>query len=335
MTCYLNKVRESPSAAKVSTFSQKNPTFTNTAVHGSGCDIRVTHASIGATDIMARRGDYLLHPFPGFVSGYDCVGVIERSDRHAAGYGLAVGDRVAAVLPNMGAHAERLRIPSSLLVKVPESMPSELAATLPLDAVTARYALDLLGKQPRRIFISGVSGAVGLLAAQLAAHEGVSVYGTASAQSAAIAERYGVRTFDYRDEQWPELLVKELGRLDGVIDHTGSRQVNGIVLEHGRIVRTAFGGKVGHQKAATAAGLARTLARRHCHPREIVCSAPLYVAMQRNSYRHDLALLLNRVAMGKLMPLTPEIFSFNSYDKALQGAEHVAPGKKIVLSMGE
>jgi NADPH:quinone reductase-like Zn-dependent oxidoreductase len=39
--------------------------------------VRVTHASVGSTDAMARSGGDLLQPRPGFVPGYHFVGVLE------------------------------------------------------------------------------------------------------------------------------------------------------------------------------------------------------------------------------------------------------------------
>ena len=60
--------------------------------------VRVTHASVGSTDAMARAGDYLLQPRPGFVPGYDFVGVLETADAAAERRGLAAGhtrDRVS------------------------------------------------------------------------------------------------------------------------------------------------------------------------------------------------------------------------------------------------
>src|SRR6185312_11967497 len=41
---------------------------------GNDVIVRVTHASLGATDLLARRGGYVLQPAPGFVTGYDFVG---------------------------------------------------------------------------------------------------------------------------------------------------------------------------------------------------------------------------------------------------------------------
>ena len=321
--------------ARVDSFSRDTREFVEASMRGDGCLVRVTHASVGSTDIMARRGDYLLHPFPGFVSGYDFIGIVEFIDRPALSLGLSVGDRVAGVLPGMGAHATRLRVPSSLLVPVPDGLASEDAATLPLDGVTARHALDLLKPSPRALFINGVSGAVGLLAAQLAALDGVRVSGTASPASAALAMQYGAATFDYGDTHWPRQLLDQVGKVDGVIDHTGSRTLNSVVKRNGRIVRTAFGGPVGHQKAATAAGFAKTLVQRFAQPSEVVCSTPMYVAMKRRSYRRDLTKVLELADSGRLKPLDPVVYDVSHYREALDAAGQPASGKKVVLTFGE
>ena len=44
---------------------------------GNEVVVRVTHATIGSTEVLARRGGYVFQPVPGFVPGYDFVGVLE------------------------------------------------------------------------------------------------------------------------------------------------------------------------------------------------------------------------------------------------------------------
>src|SRR5262245_57379367 len=56
------------------------------------------------------------------------------------------------------------------------------AATLPLNALAAVQALDLMPQGTRSVAITGVAGAVGAFAAELAAHRGQSVYAVAGAQ---------------------------------------------------------------------------------------------------------------------------------------------------------
>src|SRR4029453_7268846 len=97
--------------------------------------VRIAHASLGSTDALARRGGYLLQPRPGFTPGYDLVGVLETSTRESDADGLAIGTRVAACLPRMGAHATSIDLRPRRLVPVPEALPSEIAAALPLDLI--------------------------------------------------------------------------------------------------------------------------------------------------------------------------------------------------------
>src|ERR1700694_2928687 len=56
--------------------------------------VRVTNSSVGSTDAMARSGGYLLQPRPGFVPGYDFVGVLETVNSAAARRRLRPGMRV-------------------------------------------------------------------------------------------------------------------------------------------------------------------------------------------------------------------------------------------------
>jgi hypothetical protein len=117
---------ETRRVARVVSFRDDRGLLTEAPLGAFGCRVRVTHASVGSTDVMARRGDYLLHPSPGFVSGYDFVGVLETVNPAARRRGLEHGQRVAGILPRMGAHASSLDVPASLLVPVPEKQATAL-----------------------------------------------------------------------------------------------------------------------------------------------------------------------------------------------------------------
>ncbi|WP_433861821.1 alcohol dehydrogenase catalytic domain-containing protein [Streptomyces sp. L7] len=65
------------------------------APRGNEVLVRVTHAALGSTDVLARRGGYVLQPVPGFVPGYDFVGVLETESAVSAALGLRTGARVA------------------------------------------------------------------------------------------------------------------------------------------------------------------------------------------------------------------------------------------------
>lgn len=355
--------------------------------------VRVTHASVGVTDVMAVEGEYLMQPFTRFVPGYDFVGVVEHlpgggrgdaytdgptsavaggRDRWGAdgpagaaagdrgrwgadgptgpsaneGVRLAVGQRVAGVLPRMGAHATLIAVAPQLLVPVPEGLEPAIAATVPLDAVTARFSLDALdaldlgdGAGPsvrsrRSVLVQGAGGAVGSWAVQMASARGRTVLGTASSRSRDHAGTCGAEVFDYRDPTWIDQVRRATGGgVDGAIDHTGSRLIRGALAPGGRIVRTAFGSVPGRQRRATAAGFMSAALQRFADPSERVCSVPILVAARRAAYRRALAQVLDSVSRGDLVAPEPDVFPLARYGESLAAAARPAPGTKAVLAL--
>lgn len=282
--------------------------------------VRVTHASVGATDLLAARGGYVLQPRAGFVTGYDFVGEHD-------------GKRVAGVLPRMGAHRTVIDVPPSLLVPVPDALSSAQAATLPLDLVTASLALRLVALHHGTLLVQGVTGAVGALVAQLAQRAALTVVGTASERTRSYADSRGIEILDHTDPAWAELLRTRRGGVDGAIDHTGSSLVRRAVRPTGRIVRTAFAGRVGHERRDTAVGAARTLALRWGGPGERLCSVPAFVAVRRQRYRAVLAEALRLAAAELIVPPEPIEFGFADAAAAFAAAAHPEPGHKVVLRL--
>lgn len=304
------------------------------APRGNEVAVRITHASLTSTDVLARRGGYVLQPWPGFVPGYDFVGVLETESAVSVALGLRAGTRVAGVLPRMGSHATRLVLPPTFLVAVPEALTSEVAATIPLNAVTAAVALQYAGSA-HRLLVQGVSGAVGVLVAQLALREGRVVVGTGSAPPPGFAvPGTEMPLADYRDLDWPAR-VRELtdGAVEAAIDHSGSARVREAVAPNGVVVRTAFAGRAGHEREDAVRGTASAVLHRLGHPREVVCAVPFWVLRKRPSYRRLLAGLLGDVADGRLRPFEPQVVPFDSVWEAHRLAERRTAGRTVVLAM--
>ena len=297
--------------------------------------VRVTHASVGSTDAMARAGDYLLQPRPGFVPGYDFVGVLETADAAAERRGLLPGTRVTGCLARMGGYTTQLDVPSARLVAVPDGLDSEQAAALPLDLVTAALAIDLADPPSgATIFVQGVSGAVGALITQAAIADGMQVVGTASDRTRDFAEALGARVVDYQDPTWPQR-VRELvpERVDAAIDHTGGPLVRTVVTPKGTVVRTAWSGRSGHGRMDAARGGFVANIRRYGRPRERLCSVPLVVALQPGKYRKLLHDGLRRIVEGELRGPTVTSFPFTDVVDAHRALATLAPGHKLVLEM--
>lgn len=292
--------------------------------------VRVTHASVGSTDAAARSGDYLFQPRPGFVPGYDFVGVLETVNSAAAQRELRPGVRVTGCLARMGSYTTQLDVPPDRLVALPDALDSASAAALPLDLVTTELALEL-ARLPRgaTIFMQGVSGSIGALITQRAVADGMTVVGTASERTRGFAEALGARVVDYHDPDWPAR-VRELtsGGADASIDHTGSPLVRSATAHSGTVVRTAWSGRID-----AALGGPATIARRYAHPRERLCSVPMLVALHPAKYRQMLQDDLNRIVDCRLSGPAVTTVPFSEVVEAHRRLATLPPGHKLVLEM--
>jgi NADPH:quinone reductase-like Zn-dependent oxidoreductase len=149
--------------------------------------VRVAAAAVNPTDLAFRSGGHRSMPdgmSPPYVPGMDLAGVVDAVGADAAAP-WAPGDRVmAAVSPwaaGGGAQAEFVVVAADALARVPGPISLEAAATLPMNALTVRAALDELALRPGQVLgVTGAAGAVGGYAIQLARAEGVRVIADAS-----------------------------------------------------------------------------------------------------------------------------------------------------------
>ncbi|MPQ98471.1 zinc-binding dehydrogenase [Modestobacter sp. I12A-02628] len=148
--------------------------------------LRVTAAAVNPTDTHARSGAYAgRDPVkqPPFVPGMDVAGVLTGIGPDTA-TDLAVGDRVMGIVVPTGAHGgyrEDIVLPAGSVVRAPAGASDEQAATLPMNGLTARLALDLMSLQPAQtLAVTGAAGSFGGYVVQLAVAEGLTVVADAS-----------------------------------------------------------------------------------------------------------------------------------------------------------
>ncbi len=148
--------------------------------------LRVHAAAVNPTDTYGRNGARAQQQEkspPPYVSGMDVAGVVEAigPDTDTP---LAVGDHAMAIVIPDGSHggySERLALPAGSVVAVPAGASDVEASTLPMNALTARLALDLLGLSPgQTVGVTGAAGAFGGYAVQLAKVDGLRVIADAS-----------------------------------------------------------------------------------------------------------------------------------------------------------
>lgn len=289
--------------------------------------VRVTHASVGSTDALAASGGYLLHPVPGFTTGYDLVGVVV--DAPASARFLRPGARVAAFLPGMGAHADYVDVPVGRLVPVPAGLTSAEAAVLPLDALTASLAVPPR-EHPDRVFVQGASGPVGSLVAQRALSAGALVVGSASGKNLGALAEAGVLGVDHSEHDWGARAVELAGGpFDLAVDHRGDPSVRRLVASSGIVVRTSFLGKPGRERRDTFVGALRATTRRA--PRERVVSTPLTAAVRPRASARLLAEAFADAAAVRLRPSTA--LMIDPAEMLRDGRMRATPGdgRKLVI----
>ncbi|MER5452317.1 NADP-dependent oxidoreductase [Streptomyces sp. NPDC002766] len=138
--------------------------------------IKVAAATLNPVDAGVREGFFGgAGKQIGF--GWDVAGTVDATGVATA---WSVGDQVVALDPGMvrpvGTHAEYVVVDTDAVAKAPATVDAVHASTLPLNALTAAQALDLLElTEGQSLLVTGAAGAVGGFAVQLAAHRGVSV----------------------------------------------------------------------------------------------------------------------------------------------------------------
>jgi NADPH:quinone reductase-like Zn-dependent oxidoreductase len=140
------------------------------------------------------------------------------------GQGLSrfqVGDRVAC-LSKYDGQSELINLPERFLVPVLEGADPKLAVALVLDWATAYGMLHHAAqvKPGQRIFVHGLSGAVGGALLALAKLHGAEVFGTASARKHDALRQLGAVPFDYSSKSWMGAM-KERGGVDAAFDPLG------------------------------------------------------------------------------------------------------------------
>lgn len=201
--------------------------------------IEVKAAGVNPLDNLITRGEVkLVTPYTlPLTMGNECSGVVVEVGDSVKNF--IVGQKVFTRLPTkqIGAFAEYVAVPEDAVAMMPQNLNFVEAAAIPLTALTAFQALELMQPQSgQSIFISGGSGGLGAMAIPLAKARGLVVYTNGNAQSKERVTALGADKYlDYRTEDYLEHLPK----VDFVLDSLGGkeleRQMN--LLKHrGKIV---------------------------------------------------------------------------------------------------
>jgi NADPH:quinone reductase-like Zn-dependent oxidoreductase len=189
--------------------------------------VEVRCSGLGNWDDIARTGGWDLGRQPPMALGVEAAGVIAGTGTAARGDptdggptgggpaggqasgGPAVGDRVmthSLPLRDQGAWAEWFVAAAADVAAIPDTVPFDVAAALPVPGLTADQALrDGLGAGPgATLLVHGASGVTGMLLVELAASLGAEVIATAGTDAAdRVIAAGAAHVLDRRAPDWP------------------------------------------------------------------------------------------------------------------------------------
>ena len=223
--------------------------------------LRVTAAPVVPLDLLCASGtSYFGVPATPYVPGGQGVGIVEESDRHAA------GSRVwffatAGMKPGDGGMAQLCLVPDHDVVPIADEVPDGMAAALGMSGVAAWMALSWRARlqEGEKVLVLGGGGAVGQAgigaARVLGASTVVAVARPASVDRASAAGADAVVPLD-GDADTIAAALAEHGPFDVVLDPVfgiaATAAIRALALG-GRLVN--LGGAAGDEATFSSAGL--------------------------------------------------------------------------------
>ena len=206
--------------------------------------IEVAAAGVNGPDIMQRKG---LYPAPAGAS--ELLGLKIAGTVVAVGEGVSawsIGDRLTA-LTNGGGYAEYCTVDARHCLPIPEGVSVVDAAGLPETFFTV-WSNIFIGaglRSGEKLLVHGGAGGIGATAIQLAKAFGAIVYATDSpAERCMFCSSLGAdRVIDYRNEDFVEVVRKEAGGVNVILDIVGGSYIEKnmkAAAPDGRIVQLAF-----------------------------------------------------------------------------------------------
>lgn len=203
--------------------------------------IDVVAAGVNRADLLQRQGKYPPPPGASEVPGLECAGVI--AELGAGVRDWRVGDRVCALLSG-GGYAERVAVPATQLLPVPDDMDLGAAAGLPEVAATVWSNLVMTAgmRAGQTVLVHGGGGGIGTHAIQVAKQRGAQVAVTAgSAEKLERCRELGADVLiNYREQDFVEVVRAHNGRgADIVLDNMGASYLSrnvAALAPHGRLV---------------------------------------------------------------------------------------------------
>ena len=152
--------------------------------------VDVAAAGVNFPDVLLTKGLYQYKPDPPFTLGSECAGTVREAGE---GSRFTAGDRVVAFTMS-GVFAETVAVPEWAVLPLPDAVPFASGACLPMNYLTAHFALAVRGdlREGQTVLVHGAAGGIGTAVIQMAKALGANVIGVASSsEKKDVARRAG------------------------------------------------------------------------------------------------------------------------------------------------
>ncbi len=292
--------------------------------------VEVHAVGVSFPDLLLSQGLYQLRPDPPFTLGVDVAGVVREIPDGTDAHGLRPGQRVAGVLPYGGA-ADLVALPADATFALPDAVTFEEAAALPMNYLTAHFALKVrAGLQPgETVLVHGAAGGVGTASLQIAKGYGArSIAVVSTEEKAGVARAAGADEAVLLDGFKERVLELTEGRgVDVVVDVVGGDAFTDslrCLAPLGRLLVVGFAAGQGIPEVRV-----NRLLLNNIDVRGVGWGAH---AMVRSGYlQHQWADLLPMIESGVVRPPIGATYPLEQFPQALTDlAERRALGKVVV-----
>ena len=214
--------------------------------------VDVAATAVNRADLLQRQGFYPPPPGTSDVLGLECSGVISQLGEGVTDW--AVGDEVCALLAG-GGYAEKVAVPATQLLPVPEGVDLRVAASLPEVACTVWSNVVMRAglRRGHTLLIHGGGGGIGTHAIQVGKALGARVAVTAGSEEklARCRELGADITINYRDQDFVAALSEATDGhgADIILDNMGAsylgRNVDALAMDGHIVVIGMQGGRKG------------------------------------------------------------------------------------------
>ena len=288
-------------------------------------EVLLEHKAIGLNyiDTYHRSGSYPL-PLPS-VLGLEAAGIVKKIGSKVKDF--SVGDHVAYAGIPIGAYSETRVFPSDKLVKVPDGITSEIAASIMTKGLTTYYLLykTYQIRSHDTILFHAAAGGVGQIFCQWAKSIGCKVIGTVgSEEKIKIAKKNGCDlVINYSKENFVEK-VKDFTKGQGVpvvYDGVGEKTFeDSISCLKATGMMVSFGNSSGPVKSIDV--------KKHIIPKSLFFTRPTlgHYFPNKESLRDAAANLFEQIKYGKLKV---EIFKKYKLNEVIQAHKDLEARKII------